>query len=368
MSLSSDTVAIDYLPAVTHAPGVGRYARELVRAVVRRHDAPPLVLCEIGATPRAVPEEALGLEACEPGRVRRVQRRIPQRALDLGHKLVRLGVDDLCGRPKVFHRARPWLPPIRKAAIVLPLAELPAPDTAAERALAARAREAAAVIAFSEDYAQRAVQRLGVDPGRVHRTPVGAEHWVRDLGGPAGSTRPRIVVLGAMRRARRPLAALAGFEHLIASGVDAELVWVGRGDDAASAFQVAWSASPARERISWVDHPLEQDMPSTVGEAAVLLHLADDEGTAVTPLEACALGTAVAAERLPAFEEVLPPDTQWIERDPSSESIATALAAALGLGLDPERRATRARNAERHTWDACAAATIPVWRAVAGAC
>ena len=32
MNLPPDAVAIDYLPAVTHAPGVGRYARELVRA------------------------------------------------------------------------------------------------------------------------------------------------------------------------------------------------------------------------------------------------------------------------------------------------------------------------------------------------
>jgi glycosyltransferase involved in cell wall biosynthesis len=368
VSLPPDTVAIDYLPAVTHAPGVGRYARELVRAVVARDDAPPLLLLEIGAASRAIPEESLGLEGCDPARVRRIQRRIPQRALDLGHRLIGLGVDDLSGRPKIFHRARPWLPPVRKAAIVLPLAELPAPDTDAERALAIRAREAAAVVAFSEDYAQRAIQRLGVDPGRVHRTPVGAEHWVRDLGGPAGPTRRRIVVLGAMRDARRPMAVLAGFERLIASGVDAELLWVGRGDNAAREFQMGWSASAARERISWMDQPLERDMPATVGEAAVLLHLADDEGTAVTPLEACALGTAVAAERIPAFEEVLPPDTQWIDPDPGPESIADALAAALQHGVDPERRSARAKNALGHTWDACAAATIQIWRALAGAC
>ena len=41
-------VGIDYLQAVSHAPGVGRYAREMVRALVRQANCPDLRLFEWG--------------------------------------------------------------------------------------------------------------------------------------------------------------------------------------------------------------------------------------------------------------------------------------------------------------------------------
>ena len=52
-------VGIDYWTAPTHAPGVGRYVRELVRALARRPDAPELALLELGPGARGVPVEAV---------------------------------------------------------------------------------------------------------------------------------------------------------------------------------------------------------------------------------------------------------------------------------------------------------------------
>ena len=45
-------VGMDYLAAVTHPPGVGRYVRELVRAVVRLDERPALALFELGGGAR----------------------------------------------------------------------------------------------------------------------------------------------------------------------------------------------------------------------------------------------------------------------------------------------------------------------------
>jgi len=68
-------VGIDYLPAVTHAPGAGRYARELVRALLRLEDRPEIALYEVGRAERTVEERALGLPADGRGLARLVSTR-----------------------------------------------------------------------------------------------------------------------------------------------------------------------------------------------------------------------------------------------------------------------------------------------------
>lgn len=106
-------------------------------------------------------------------------------------------------------------------------------------------------------------------------------------------------------------------------------------------------------------------MPRIVAGATLLVHLADDEGTAVTPLEACALGPAIVASRLPAFEEALGEEADYVDtleaiRDPG------VLARALELGFerfrDPLRTKARHAVATRHTWSGNARKTLEVWR------
>ena len=74
-ALSRARIGLDYWPATTHAPGIGRYARELVRALVQRAEAPYLCLFDAGPGPRTVPEDALGLPSGSQ-RVRRVDMNI----------------------------------------------------------------------------------------------------------------------------------------------------------------------------------------------------------------------------------------------------------------------------------------------------
>ena len=74
-------IGLDYTAGPGHAPGVGRYVRELVRALVRL-EGPPLKLIEVGRAPVPMEGAPLGLEGL--GVVRNVQRsrwRIPRRAL-----------------------------------------------------------------------------------------------------------------------------------------------------------------------------------------------------------------------------------------------------------------------------------------------
>lgn len=81
------SIALDYTAAAGHAPGVGRYTRELVRALVRE-PGPPLSrlrLVEVGRAPRPMAGAPLGLEGPEvlqPTEHRML--RLPRRLLEIG--------------------------------------------------------------------------------------------------------------------------------------------------------------------------------------------------------------------------------------------------------------------------------------------
>ena len=363
-------IAIDYLPAACHAPGVGRYVRELVRALVRLDDAPALALFEIGGGERVVPEEALGL--VDGARVRRVQGALPRTALTWLHRLGGPAADALAGGVELFHRAFAETPPVARALQVLPVFELPPAGSAAEARFAERARAMDAVLAFSRAYAAALPGRLGVEPARVHVAPIGSDHWTRDLAArrgaaPAVADPPRIVVLGALRHERHPRTVLAGFEALRAGGVDARLVLVGRPASAAETFERALAGSRCAGEVTWVREPVEADMPALVASSSLLVHLADEEGTAVTPLEAFSFGVPVVASRLAAFEEALGEKARWVETyaavaDPTR--LAEAMASGLADRTDEAACERRRGVAAAHPWSGNARATLALWRAL----
>ncbi|MEE2939948.1 MAG: glycosyltransferase [Planctomycetota bacterium] len=359
----SPRLAIDYTPGPGHAPGLGRYVRELVRALVRLEETPPLRLVELGRAPSPMEGAPLGLEG--PGVVASFERtrlRLPRRGLALGS-----GLGDLAGRcalggAALLHRTSLELagPRERHGRLRIPhtiaVAEFPRAGTAADDALAARCRAARSVVVFSADAAARIASRYGVAASQV---PVGCDHWVRDL--PDGPVTPRpsrdVLVLGAVRASRRPLEVLRAFEALRASGEAARLLWVGRAGDLAQSFREAVAASAFASDVRWIEAPEERRMPRCVSGASVLLHLADDEATPVTPLEALRSGLPVVSNRLPAFQEALGSSARYVDASEPGE-IAEALGAAIS---DRDRIGARTERASPYTWEASARAHLRLW-------
>ena len=68
--------------------------------------------------------------------------------------------------------------------------------------------------------------------------------------------------------------------------------------------------------------------------AAVLVHLAREEGSPVTPLEAFAAGVPVVASRLPAFVEALDAEGRFVGLEPDADGSAAELASALERTLE----------------------------------
>jgi len=360
-------VGIDYRPATTHWPGSGRYARELVRALVALRDRPDLGLYDVGRAPRSVDPRALGLPVGDPG-VRRTSCAIPRRALPW---LARAGFDAarMLGGVDVFHHVNASGPPVRRAREVLAVAELPARGSDARRELAERARRMAAIVVFCSDWRAHAAEELDFPIERIHTTSVGCEHWRRALPAlPGPDDPPRVLVLGATRAERRPLAILRAFELLRAGGVEARLVYAGREGDAENGLAAAVRSCAHAAHVERIRDPREADLPELVARSSALVHLDPDAGTPVTPLEALAAGVPVVASRIPCFVEHLEGVAELVDDEASVHEpalLAAAIATAIAARSDAAALGRRTARAGQHTWARCAAETIAAWRAVA---
>ncbi|MFG0319264.1 MAG: glycosyltransferase, partial [Planctomycetota bacterium JB042] len=302
-------VGIEYTLAARHAPGAGRYVRELVRALAGRDDRPALALYEETRRPAVLPAAALGLDGAAD--VRRCAVGRPRR-LSLLASRFGLGPERRLGPVALFHHARVDGLVARSVPEVVPVAELPPAGSGDERAAAERLRRAARLLVFSSSMGERLV-RLGIDEARVHRVPVGADHWARDLEAPPPRRDPPVVtVLGAVRPSRRHHVVLAACERLRVRGVEVRLDVLGRAGDRNGPFEAARAESPMRHAVR-CEVPDETEIPARLAAASVVVQLEDDPGTPVTPLEAMALGVPVIASRAPAFVEALGDAARFVE-------------------------------------------------------
>ncbi len=361
-------VGIDYLPAVTHWPGVGRYARELVRALAPLRERPELALLDLGGEPRTIGEPWLGIEG--HGRVTRVSRRTPRRAVNALHRVFGRGADRVLGGVDLFHRILPHYPPVSDAPQTMAVGELPPEGSEAEAELARVLGTLAGVLVASRFGADELVRRFDLPRERVHLVSLGCDHWRRELPEPPPrSGEPTLLVLGAVRPDRHHVTILAAFEELLAKREAARLVIVGGGTRTdRERFSSKLRFSPAHQAVEWIDEPDERALPRLVAEAWVLVHLSQGELTAVTPLEAFSFGTAVVTNPGGPFEEALGDEARTFDTGrggrPDPSRLAEEIRAALATATDPDAHGRRVRVAEPFSWTASARRTVDAWSRV----
>jgi glycosyltransferase involved in cell wall biosynthesis len=355
---------IDFWPATTHAPGAGRYVRELVRALVRLEERPELRLLDVGPGARVLGPESLGLDGARA--VRRLKLALPRRALAALSR-VGLGAERLLGGCDLFQRVFPLDPPAGRARQVLAVLGLPREGSPTEEPWR-RALECADALVLSEFAAQEMRRRFGLEPDRVHLASPACEHWARDLGPPvARADPPQILVLGRTDARRRHAELLGAFERLRRQGTQATLVFAGGRGDAAAELDVAIAASPFARDVRRIERPREAELPALVARSAVLAHLSEGELSAVTPLEGLSLGLAVVASPLPAFVEALGEHAIWAGMPtgvPDVEELALALERALASAADPAAQAVRRAHASAFTWERSARLTLEAWERI----
>lgn len=348
-------LGVDYYPACTHPRGVGRYLRELVRALASLEGGPELRLLDWGRGRRSLAADQLGLDRAKV-RIKRSSIRLPRKGLAAAGKLG-LGADRLLGGCDWFLRAEPSWPPVGRARTLAPVSELPAPGSASTgqaEALGASLRRLDRCIVFSAEGERRLTGELGIAAQRVLRLPVGCDHWHRtDREPPAPAQQPVWLVLGGLRQDREALRILEAFEILHAEGLVRELRWIGPAGDAAEEFVRRVSFGAARAHIRWIDTDEERRMPAHLAEASLLVHLSRDELTPVTPLEALRAGRGAVVSDLPAFRETLgtlvdyaPPAGGRRGKD----GLLEALRQGTARSADPELTRARVKLAQAYPW------------------
>ena len=360
-------VGYDYFPAVTHAPGRGRYARELARALAELEpEDVDLRLFDLGRGERPIPREALG-PVDRRDWIRRNELHWPRRLVSWADRFLGFGADGWVGGCDVFHHTAPVPLLVEHAIEIFPLPELPPIGSKDSDDLAQQLERIEHVIVFSEHLRGEVIQRFDWEEERIHVTPVGCDHWVRELPSlPEPDDPPYLLVLGALREVRSPHRIRKSFERLVPKYPGLRLVFCGRPGDAAEQFMRDRRFSGARDAIEWIDEPDERELPELVAKASALVHLNVEEGTAVTVLEALRAGVPVACSRLPALTEALGGLATYVadekrgEPDPLDAAIETALASA----KDPEARTARIELAKPYSWEQCARRTFEVWQRV----
>ena len=230
------------------------------------------------------------------------------------------------------------------------------------------ARRADQVITLAEATVPSIVAHYGVDPSRIHAMPLAADPRFTHVADPADaarldrhrlSSRPFVLFVGKLVRRRHVPELIAGFLQATAQQrLPHHLVFVG--PDPNGLFPRA-----ASDRVRYLGHVPDADLPAIYRRADLLAYLSEDEGFGLPIIEAMRSGTPVLTLDRPVLREVAGDATHYMDRA-TPERIQSALGTLLG---DDERlRALSAagiERARRFNWRVTADRTLEVLAGVA---
>ena len=237
------------------------------------------------------------------------------------------------------------------------------------------AKRARAIIVPSESAARdlRVVLQPPID--RVHVTYEGVDPTFRplDTSECAGHVRSRyglapgyLLSLGTLEPGKNRSILLQALRRLVDDGCDLSLAIVGQLGWSDTATEQELSRLGLRERVRFTGYVPQADLPALYNAASVFVFPSLHEGFGLPALEALACGTPVVTSNRSALPEGVGEAALLV--DPES---ADAISAAIARVLDEPTLAALLRQAgiERaasFTWEACAQATLQVYREVLG--
>jgi glycosyltransferase involved in cell wall biosynthesis len=365
-------VGIDYRPALVNGEGIGRYARELVRALVELELDRELGLFGYTLARARFSRAELGLARSQADLVRL---RFPARWLPGLMRRLGKGADDLVGGAEVFHHTQYNALPVRLAvetAMIFDCIYLyegagyvePAVAvrmTAAARELVARARR---VLVPTHFVGAEVVLALGAHPARVSVTELGCDHIARHLppeGFPRASE-PFVLTASRVDARKNHLRMLEAFERLVKEGLPQRWLIVGPRGYGAEVFERALAQSPARERVEWRGMVSDGELAQLYAQCDCFLFASLNEGFGLPPLEAMACGAPVVASAVTALPEVCGEAALLVEPTDSERIFEAARTVLREPELTADLRRRGAERARQFTWRKCAKETVLAWR------
>lgn len=368
MSRATARIAIDYTPAITQGAGIGRYTRELVRALAAldpRADYRLFVAGARGGTLPAPPGENFHYT--------------PARLNDawfarLWHRArLPLPIETWTGPVDLLHAPDFTLPPVRRGTRTLltvhDLSFTRAPETAApglraylERVVPRSVRRADHVLADSEATRQDLMELYGTPGEKISVLYSGVDARFEPVSDPVAIERVRekyglgqgayILSVGTVQP-RKNYGRLAEALHRLGRP-DLRLVIAGGKGWLEDALYRQIEALDLGERMRFAGFVDDDDLPALYSDARVFAFPALYEGFGLPPLEAMACGVPVVASNVSSIPEVV--GDAGLLVDPLS---VDELAGAIERALDDETlRADLTRRgldrARRFTWERAA--------------
>lgn len=365
-------ILIDVTAAVRQGAGIGRYARELTRAILQAFPEHRYTLFYAG--PLRFPL----LEAEVPG-VRWRAAPLPEKGMVwLWHRLgLPLPLEAFTGPADLVYSPDFLLPPtlpgrrtlltVHDLSFEIMPETLPEPLVAYLRRNVPRAvRRATHVLADSESTRQDLIRLWGVPEERVTVLYSGVEPRFQPIADPAAHARvrawyglgpwPFLLAVGTVQPRKNYPRLIEAFAAVVREGTfpEGHLVLVGeKGWKAEETFE-AIRRSGMADRIHWLGFVADEDLPILYSMATAFAMVSRYEGFGLPALEAMACGTPVVVSRTSSLPEVV--GEAGVQVDPESVmDIAQGLRAVLA---DPARREALRRagleRARRFTWEAAA--------------
>jgi glycosyltransferase involved in cell wall biosynthesis len=361
-------IAIDATPAAAQHAGVGRYTRELLRALVSLPGDDTFTL----ASAANGEQNAALLRGLPPGRLREL-RRLPAgaRIMTGAWQRLRLPVraELLIGDFDVFHGPDFVVPPSRRprVATLHDLSFVTAPELGEPRlvnylraAVPRTLRDADAVIAVSASIASEIAQAYPWVRERVVAIPNGVRPPSSTERRPAD--RPTLLTVGTIEPRKNLPALLDALPAVRARHPDVLLVIAGRigwrADDIVRRIREAEHAGTAR----LVEAPSDAALDDLYATATLFVYPSLYEGFGLPLLEAIARGLPTVASDVPALVET--GGEAVVYADPrSAEDIAAAVIRLLDDGdLRTSYAGRGARRAAAFTWVETARRTRRVYQ------
>lgn len=370
-------VRLDLTPTVQRHAGVGRYAEELARALLRLESEVDVCLFYTDRLGRHPADPLCTL----PGKSVRWDNK-PWRLSALLSQYTWVPMDSLVGDADIFHATDHLLPRLRSMRSVFTLHDLsfltcPETHLPANRwflriAVPVFVRRADAVICISEHTRRDAVQHYGLDETKVFVVPEGVDDRFRPVSDEqVAAIRARyslpedyILFVGTIEPRKNLIALLEAFRALRSEGREERLVIVGRKGWLHGATFARVRELGLEGEVQFPGYVADEDLPALYRAASVFAFPSLYEGFGLPPLEAMSCGTPVVCSDSSSLPEVCG-DAAILVAPRDIRGLTGALRRVLDdTALQRDLRERGVRQAAKFSWRHAATSTVSIYRTI----